>query len=70
MVLLIADVPLKLSPALVPATVFSCASETTPAVKGTRTVPDYQAIDQSKLVPLLCKTILELEARITAIEAN
>ena len=30
--------------------------------------PEYQSIDQSKLVPLLCKTILELEARITALE--
>ena len=30
--------------------------------------PDYQAIDQSKLVPLLVKTIQELEARITALE--
>ncbi len=39
------------------------------AVWGTKSVPDYQAIDQSKLVPLLCKTILELEARITALEA-
>ena len=29
-------------------------------------VPDYQGIDQSKLVPLLVKTILELEARLTA----
>jgi len=28
--------------------------------------PDYQSIDQSKLVPLLVKTIQELEARITA----
>ena len=27
-----------------------------------------QGIDQSKLVPLLVKTILELEARITALE--
>jgi len=32
------------------------------------TVPDYQQIDHSKLVPLLTKTILELEARITALE--
>jgi len=32
-------------------------------------VPDYQGIDQSKLVPLLVKTIQELEARITALEA-
>ena len=29
-------------------------------------VPDYQGIDQSKLVPLLVKTIQELEARLTA----
>ena len=33
-----------------------------------QTVPDYQSIDQSKLVPLLVKTIQELEARITALE--
>jgi len=33
------------------------------------TEPVMQGIDQSKLVPLLCKTILELEARITALEA-
>ena len=32
-------------------------------------VPDYQGIDQSKLVPLLVATIQELEARITALEA-
>ena len=35
----------------------------------TKTVPKYQGIDQSKLVPLLVKTIQELEARITALEA-
>ena len=28
--------------------------------------PEYQGIDQSKLVPLLVKTIQELEARLTA----
>jgi len=44
-------------------------TETTPAVMGTRSVPDHQGIDQSKLVPLLVKTIQELEARITALEA-
>ena len=33
------------------------------------TIPKYQAIDQSKLVPLLVKTIQELEARITALES-
>ena len=32
--------------------------------------PEYQGIDQSKLVPLLVATIQELEARITALEAN
>ena len=31
--------------------------------------PDHQGIDQSKLVPLLVKTIQEMEARITALEA-
>tara|TARA_R110000796_G_scaffold44212_1_gene108016 strand:- start:16 stop:1068 length:1053 start_codon:yes stop_codon:yes gene_type:complete len=31
--------------------------------------PDHQGIDQSKLVPLLIKTIQELEARITALES-
>jgi hypothetical protein len=31
-------------------------------------VPVYQAIDQSKLVPLLVKTVQELEARIKALE--
>jgi hypothetical protein len=30
--------------------------------------PEYQGIDESKLVPLLVKTIQELEARITALE--
>ena len=34
-----------------------------------KTVPKYQSIDQSKLVPLLVKTIQELEARITALES-
>ena len=32
--------------------------------------PVYQGIDQAKLVPLLVKTIQELEARVTALEAN
>jgi len=38
-------------------------------VNGTENVIDPQGIDQSKLVPLLVKTIQELEARITALEA-
>ena len=37
---------------------------------GKKTVPDYQSVDQSKLVPLLVKTIQELEARITALESE
>jgi hypothetical protein len=53
-----------------PAVLDDDGNEVTPAVMGTRSVPDYQKIDQSKLVPLLVKTIQELEARITALEAN
>jgi hypothetical protein len=34
-----------------------------------KVVPVYQGIDQSKLVPLLVKTIQELEARIVALES-
>ena len=34
----------------------------------TPSVPEYQAIDHSKLVPLLVKTIQELEARIATLE--
>ena len=34
----------------------------------TASAPDYQGIDQAKLVPLLVKTIQELEARITVLE--
>ena len=33
-----------------------------------KTIPKYQGIDQSKLVPLLVKTIQELEARIAKLE--
>jgi len=33
-----------------------------------KTIPKYQQIDQSKIVPLLVKTIQELEARITTLE--
>jgi hypothetical protein len=51
-----------------PAVLDDDGNEVTPAVMGTRSVPDYQGIDQSKLVPLLVKTIQELEARIAALE--
>jgi hypothetical protein len=36
--------------------------------EASKEVPVYQGIDQSKLVPLLVKTIQELEARITTLE--
>lgn len=51
--------------------------QTTAAVMGTREVPEYQGIDQSKLVPLLTAALQEavakiesLEARVAALEAN
>jgi hypothetical protein len=43
-------------------------TEAVEAVMGTRSVPDMQGIDQSKLVPLLTATIQELIARIEALE--
>ena len=36
--------------------------------EATKTVPIYQGIDQAKLVPLLVKTVQELEARIKVLE--
>ena len=47
-----------------PAVVDDEGNETTAAVMGTRSVPDLQGIDQSKLVPLLTATIQELIASI------
>ena len=38
------------------------------AVIGEREVPNYQAIDQSKLVPLIVASIQELSAKVTALE--
>jgi hypothetical protein len=43
--------------------------ETTTKVMGTRSVPDMQGIDQSKVVPLMSATIQELIARIEVLEA-
>jgi len=52
-------------------------NETTAAVMGTRSVPDYQGIDQSKLVPLLTAALQEaltkidgMETRLAALEGN
>ena len=60
-----------------PAVLDEDGNVVTPAVMGTRSVPDYQGIDQSKLTPLLTKALIEavekieqLETRITALEAN
>ena len=39
------------------------------AITGEKDGEEMQGIDQSKLVPLLVKTIQELEARITALES-
>jgi hypothetical protein len=44
--------------------------ETTAAVMGTRSVPDYQGIDQAKLVPLLTGALQEAIAKIEALEAR
>ena len=61
---------------ITPAVLDDNGNEVTPAEMGTRSVPDYQGIDQAKLVPLLTKALIEsvekieqLEARITALEA-
>jgi hypothetical protein len=42
----------------------------TEAVMGTRSVPDYQGIDQSKLVPLLTAALQEALTKISALEAR
>jgi len=58
-----------------PAIIDENGTETTPAVMGTRSVPDMQGIDQSKLVPLLTAALREaltkideMEVRIAALE--
>jgi hypothetical protein len=58
-----------------PAVLDDGGNVVTEAVMGTRSVPDYQGIDQSKLVPLLTAALQEaltkidaLETRITALE--
>jgi hypothetical protein len=59
-----------------PAVLDEEGNETSPAVMGTRSVPDMQGIDQSKIVPLLTAALQEaltkiadLETRLTALEA-
>ena len=51
-----------------PAVLDADGNVTAPAVMGTRSVPDMQGIDQSKMVPLLVAALQEALARITALE--
>jgi hypothetical protein len=58
-----------------PAVIDENGTETTAAVMGTRSVPDYQGIDQSKIVPLLTAALQEaltkiddMETRLAALE--
>jgi hypothetical protein len=44
--------------------------EIEPAVMSTRSVPDMQGVDQSKLVPLLVATVQELLERIETLEGS
>jgi hypothetical protein len=60
-----------------PAVLDDDGNETSPAVMGTRSVPDYQGIDQSKIVPLLTAALQEalnkidaLETRLTSLEES
>ena len=53
-----------------PAVLDDDGNVVTEAVMGTREVPDYQGIDQSKLVPLLVATIQEQQAAIEALTAR
>jgi len=62
----------EITPA-VEATYDDEGNELTPPVKavmGEREVPDYQGIDQSKLVPLLTKALQEAVAKIETLEAK
>lgn len=45
-------------------------TEAVDAVMGTRSVPDYQGIDQSKIVPLLTAALQEALTEITALKAR
>ena len=53
-----------------PAVLNDDGEQITPAVMGTRTVPDHQAIDQSKLVPLLTAALQEAIAKIETLETQ
>ena len=53
-----------------PAVLDDDGNVVTEAVMGTRSVPDYQGIDQSKLVPLLTAALQEAIAKIETLEAK
>ena len=53
-----------------PAVLDEDGNVVTEAVMGTREVPDYQGIDQSKLVPLLTKALQEALERIAVLESK
>jgi hypothetical protein len=53
-----------------PAVLDDDGNVVTEAVMGTRSVPDYQSIDQSKLVPLLTAALQEALTEITALKAR
>ena len=53
-----------------PAVLDDDGNVVTEAVMGTRSVPDYQGIDQSKLVPLLTGALREAIAKIEALETS
>ena len=53
-----------------PAVLDEDGNVTTAAVMGTRSVPDYQGIDQSKLVPLLTAALQEALTKIDAMETR
>ena len=53
-----------------PAVLDDDGNETTAAVMGTRSVPDYQGIDQSKLVPLLTAALQEALTKIDDMETR
>lgn len=53
-----------------PAVLDADGAVVTPAVMGTRSVPAYQGIDQSKLVPLLTAALQEALAEITSLKSR
>jgi len=55
---------------ITPAVLDDDGNIVTEAVMGTREVPDYQGIDQSKLVPLLTAALQEAITKIEALEAR